>query len=876
MSASRGGWRSPVAGAVALAVMSVVAGMAGKVPAADGPAVLDSVRLSKTHTPGCLNVMGTVTLTVAAPSGGAEVALASDSAHVSVPAAVTVKEGTTSKTFRVVTSAVVGPEVATIGARTASSHLSAVLTLEPIPPRSVTLAPDNVIGGTSVAGTLALPCPAGPGDIVVALTSSKPTVATPATSSVTVPAGSKVAAFAVTTAASAVTTQARISGTANGVTKSTALIVGPTIAFEEVAGRAGIVWQGRAGHEAFSLAWTDFDSNGLPDLWSMPHGTNFNGSRYPLLYINQGDGRFVNRFERSWLLGNGGDTHGSSWADVDNDGDPDVFVSVGAHQGTGTGDKILYVNDGGVLRDAAASRGLDYPFGRGRGSLWFDWNLDGLLDLIQGVAPRPDGLAPTALFVQTSGGVFEDRTGTAGPLGDDEARIVQLADLSGDGRLDVLVCEQCAVSAEHTLPSHLRIFESAGTALREITGLVLPPISAEPKHTRDVVIADVNNDLHTDVLLSRSTTGYPGSTVFQGSAQLATADLVVQSRELGVSFRSTGSVYFDLIGEETTVLPSSSVFIGAEGRSPSAIGFTLGASDPGVAGLTPHVAGVDRGLYIGYDPGARVWQARFSSPGSEILRLIVSATGGITDLTRLGFVQADISRNALPPLLLMFDAAKGRYVDRTAGSGLEAPVLGQSAVAGDFDNDMDVDLYFSGEHRSFHDANVLYTNRGNGTFVAAPLAGNARGRAVGPCALEYGLAARLAVADYDVDGFLDIFSGTTNAMTPTRTFLGEPPQLFHNLGNGNHWIEIDLVGVISNRDAVGARVTVTAAGRTQLREQGGGMHHFAQDHRRLHFGLGANRRVQRLEVRWPSGLTQVLTDLPADQVLRVTEPSVAP
>ena len=856
--------------------MSIVAGMAGKVPAADGPAVLDSVRLSKVRTPGCLNVTGTVTLAAAAPSGGAVVTLASDSPHASVPAAVTVKEGTTSKTFRVVTSAVVGPEVATIGARTASSHLSAVLTLEPIPPTSVTLAPDNVIGGTSVAGTLALPCPAGPGDIVVALASSKPALAMPAMVSVTVPAGSKVAAFAVTTAASAVTTQARISGTANGVTKSTALTVGPTIAFEEVAERAGIVWQGRAGHEAFSLAWTDFDADGLPDLWSMPHGTNYYGSRYPLLYVNQGNGTFVNRFERVWLSGIGVDTHGSSWADFDNDGDADVFVSVGAHQGTGVGNKLLFVNDGGALRERAVLWGLDYPLGRGRGSLWFDWNRDGLLDLVQGVAQRPDGEAPTAVFVRTPGGWFEDRTAGAGLLLDDEARIVQFGDLSGDGRLDLVVCESCSVGTAHTPPSHVRVFETQSAVMREITGVVLPPISAEPKHTRDVVIADVNNDLHTDILLSRSTTGYPGSTVFQGSDQLATADLVVQSRELGVSFRSTGSVYFDLIGEETTVLPSSSVFIGAEGRTPSAIGFTLGASDPGVAGLTPHVAGVDRGLYIGYDPGARVWQARFSSPGSEILRLIVSATGGITDLTRLGFVQADISRNALPPLLLMFDPAKGKYVDRTAGSGLEAPVLGQSAVAGDFDNDMDVDLYFSGEHRSFHDANVLYANRGNGTFVAVPLAGNARGRAVGPCALEYGLAARLTVADYDVDGFLDIFSGTTNAMTPTRTFLGEPPQLFHNLGNGNHWIEIDLVGVISNRDAVGARVTVTAAGRTQLREQGGGMHHFAQDHQRLHFGLGANRRVQRLEVRWPSGLTQILTDLPADQVLRVTEPSVAP
>jgi hypothetical protein len=290
--------------------------------------------------------------------------------------------------------------------------------------------------------------------------------------------------------------------------------------------------------------------------------------------------------------------------------------------------------------------------------------------------------------------------------------------------------------------------------------------------------------------------------------------------------------------------------------------------------MTSHVPGVDRGLYVGYDAAAGVWQVRFSSPGSETLRLIASAVAPITSLTRIGFAQANVYRNALAPILLRFDAGSGRYVDRTTGSGLEAPVLGQSAVAGDFDNDMDVDILVSGPYTSFHDANLLYQNRGDGTFTSVPGAGGAEGRAVGPHTIEYGLAARLAVADYDRDGFLDVFSGPTNAETPTRTFLGEPPQLFRNLGNGNHWLEIDLEGTRSNRDGIGARVLVTSGGVTQLREQGGGMHHFAQNHTRLHVGLGANRRVQRLEVRWPSGVTQILTDVAADQVLRVVEPAV--
>jgi hypothetical protein len=666
-------------------------------------------------------------------------------------------------------------------------------------------------------------------------------------------------------------TKVTLRATANGRSKAAGLTVGPQIGFEEVAARAGITWSGRSGHDAFSAAWTDFDGNGLPDLWSMPHEVSYPGPRKPFLYLNQGDGTFVNRFESSWLLGNGGDTHGSSWADFDNDGDADVFVSVGAQEGLGTGDKLLFVNDGGVLRDEALARGVDYPLGRGRGSLWLDWNRDGRLDLVQGVMPRPDGLAPTAVFLQTAGGNFEDRTGYLGPLGEDEARIVQLVELTGDRQVDLLVCEHCSGDGIHTPPSHLRAFEIAGAAAREITDL-FPAMGVDPRHTRDVVLADFNNDLHTDILISRSTMGYPGSTTFQGSEVMVSADFVVRAQEAGITFRATGGVYFDLIGSSGDVLRPDSTFIGADGHHSSGVGFTLMPSDPGVAGVAHHVPGVDRGLFIGYDVAAERWNVVMSTPGSDLVRLVATATGGISELIPRGFSQADIYRDALAPILLIFDPATGRFVDRTPGSGLEVPLLGQSAIAGDFDNDMDVGLYVSGAYRSFHDKNHLFANRGDGTFGPVPLAGGADGRAAGPCTFQNGLGARLAIADYDRDGFLDIFSGTTNAVTPTRTFLGEPPQLFHNLGNDNHWIEVDLVGTISNRDGIGARVIVTAGGRPQLREQAGGMHHFAQDDRRLHFGLANSRRVQRLEVQWPSGVTQVLTDVPADQVLRVVEP----
>jgi hypothetical protein len=92
------------------------------------------------------------------------------------------------------------------------------------------------------------------------------------------------------------------------------------------------------------------------------------------------------------------------------------------------------------------------------------------------------------------------------------------------------------------------------------------------------------------------------------------------------------------------------------------------------------------------------------------------------------------------------------------------------------------------------------------------------------------------------------------------------------MGNENPWLEIDLLGTTSNRDGIGARVILTTGGLSQVRHQGGGLHHHAQDFQRLHFGLGGNTLVDKIMVYWPSGVAQELSDILADQVLQVIEP----
>jgi hypothetical protein len=122
----------------------------------------------------------------------------------------------------------------------------------------------------------------------------------------------------------------------------------------------------------------------------------------------------------------------------------------------------------------------------------------------------------------------------------------------------------------------------------------------------------------------------------------------------------------------------------------------------------------------------------------------------------------------------------------------------------------------------------------------------------------------MATGDIDNDGRIDA----------VVTENGGPAHILHNETNTqNHWLTLNLIGHKSNRDAIGAEVKiVTAQGRQQATVTTCGSYLSSGD-KRVHFGLGVQPTVKEIDIRWPSGIRQILHDVKGDQILPVEEPA---
>jgi hypothetical protein len=211
------------------------------------------------------------------------------------------------------------------------------------------------------------------------------------------------------------------------------------------------------------------------------------------------------------------------------------------------------------------------------------------------------------------------------------------------------------------------------------------------------------------------------------------------------------------------------------------------------------------------------------------------------------------------------------FSDVTMRSGVgpaTRPYVGFGVAFFDYDNDTDLDIAIANGHVM---ANVS-SLRGGGTFAQRNLLlRNSDGRfrnvtnQAGPGFSIELVSRALAAGDVDNDGDLDLL--VTNNGAGVNLLLNEG---LAQAGDANA-ILIRVIGTKSNRGGIGTRLTLTTGGRRQLREVQSGSSYLTQNDLRAHFGIGAANRSERLEMRWPSGATEVVQDLPANHVITVRE-----
>jgi len=216
---------------------------------------------------------------------------------------------------------------------------------------------------------------------------------------------------------------------------------------------------------------------------------------------------------------------------------------------------------------------------------------------------------------------------------------------------------------------------------------------------------------------------------------------------------------------------------------------------------------------------------------------------------------------------LFHNERDGTFSDNALGAGLGNAMqfLGWGALFVDVDNDGWPDIFLANGHVypevdskglnvTFRERKSLYWNEHNGKFKDISLD-------AGPGMTTPWNSHGVAAADFGNDGSVEIVVNNSH----------DRPSLLKNYGDRGNWILLSLIGTKSNRDAVGAHVTVWTGGHQQTLEVRSGGGYISQIDFRLHFGLGHATKADSIDIRWPSGLTQKLRNVPGNRIVKIRE-----
>ena len=486
----------------------------------------------------------------------------------------------------------------------------------------------------------------------------------------------------------------------------------------------------------------------------------------------------------------------------------------------------------------------------GAGCVWFDFNNDGKPDLFvlsgrplgPGIHPYPLRKPPAEtphnhLYRNDGNGHFTDVTEQAGLTGDSFSFSAIAADFDNDGYTDLLVTSYGKVTLYRNKGNGT--FEDVTTkaGLGDIKGWVLG--SAWLDYDRDGCV---------DLFIGRyvkfdptyrsyyAADNYPGPLDYAGDTNLL--------------FHNTCKGTFVDVSEKSGISAFKGRTMGATAADFDGDGYPdIYVANDKTENFLFHNKHDGTFEEIALDAGAA-----FGQNGEN-----TSAMGPVFfDADNTGKMDLWVSDSKFNRLL--HNTGKLPFVDITEQAGisqLAAQYVSWGTGAYDFDNDGLRDLFVAhgGLIHMVPQEHSVFRNLGGNKFADVSTG-------AGPYFVTKSVGRGACFADYDNDGRVDAY----------LVNLGAAGVLLHNVSSpvGN-WLKVRLVGTKSNRDGIGAVVEVEAGGVKQRAERVSGSGYLSQDDWRLHFGLGAATKADKITVTWPSGIRQVVENIPAGQVFTITE-----
>ena len=493
-----------------------------------------------------------------------------------------------------------------------------------------------------------------------------------------------------------------------------------------------------------------------------------------------------------------------------------------------------------------------------------DYDNDGYLDifLINGAAlPSLKKESPkyyNRLFHNNHDGTFTDVTEKAGLAGDGYDMGVAIGDFDNDGWEDIYVA---SVTRNHLYRNN---GDGTFTDVTEKAGVGTPTYKGEKMWSAAAGWVDYNNDGKLDLFVANYCRWEVNKdpVCLSGGRLRAYCHPKFYEPLPSTLYRNNGDGTFTDVSEETGIAKRLGKGMGIGFNDYDGDGFTdiFVANDNMPNSLFHNLKGK------AFEEVAMDAGVAYSENGKA-----VSGMGAeFRDLDNDGLPDIWHTATELETFPLFHNRGNGIFIDVTGRSGLARPTLqmsGWSNGVADFDNDGWKDLFVARSNvldniaefssRTYAEPNSIFRNLGKMTFEDVTAQ-------AGPD-MQIGAAHRgAAIGDLDNDGRLDIVVTVLNGKT----------RILRNVSaNANNWVEFKLVGTRSNRMAIGAQLKLTTEdGASQYDIVSTSAGYGASRDPRAHFGLGPFKTVRQLEIRWPSGVHQVLKDLPANRIQRIEEP----